>query len=729
MNDTTSTDLTQGTDFTVTDRVVTLAKPTDMKVQIYRRTDTKPLIGWADASVLKAADMTVQSTQLLHLAEESLDMAQEKGLTTDDKDGVWDARFNKIKNLLDPTEDGDAVTLHYITQNQDSLINKLNTTGDANNKAIVATGAAQNKRLTDTGNTQNSRLISTGDAQVSRISTIGDVQNSRLVSTGDSYNSKLISTGTSQNQTLEDTGKRYTTLMTTLRDTMVSNAAEATNSATLAQKWAESDTSPDGDADSKSAKTWAAAAKTSEIHAETAMNNAATFRDKANTYQAWAANSASHAETSATTASQKASEAASSATAAAKSATDAATSLTQLGEHEANAAASAEAAAKSAENAKLWDPTGYARQAEVLPLTARNMKVVETEGVTDLNDIKVLSYTAWICHYDSTTPKVANCPSTKAFYLFNFSNSTKVDGALPDISKSWYSILQVLINLDGAMWVRKVYNQATDTFKTDPWQQIATTTNAATKEYVDAFKPSMLIDNTSLYNYLHRLGLNPALPTTNKELCDLGIFSSYFYSYIIKNQPTQWGQLINIPASSSEAAQLWLEQGSSNLYYRTGNASHPIEEQPFTRFLTTNDAIPSKTSQLTNDSNFVTKDQIPSVPTKTSQLTNDSDFATNASVDNKIKNNKPDLSNYYTKAETYSRDQVASIIAANKPDLSNYYTKSETYSIDETDTKIATMLMAKVPTKTSQLTNDSGFATINSSGHLVFSNETELWIE
>ena len=49
---------------------MTLAAPTTLKIKIYRVTTTKPLVGWADASVLKAADMTVQSTQLLHLAEE-----------------------------------------------------------------------------------------------------------------------------------------------------------------------------------------------------------------------------------------------------------------------------------------------------------------------------------------------------------------------------------------------------------------------------------------------------------------------------------------------------------------------------------------------------------------------------------------------------------------------------------------------------------------------------------
>ena len=47
----------------------------------------------------------------------------------------------------------------------------------------------------------------------------------------------------------------------------------------------------------------------------------------------------------------------------------------------------------------------------------------------------------------------------------------------------------------------------------------------------------------------------------------------------------------------------------------------------------TKDELPTKTSQLVNDSGFISGGDI---PTKTSQLQNDSDFATNASVDEKI---------------------------------------------------------------------------------------------
>lgn len=304
---------------------MTLAAPTSLKIKIYRVTTTKPLVGWADASVLRAADMTVQSTQLLHLAEETSDLAQEGGLSKDGTDNIWDARYNKIKNLLDPTDPGDAVNLNYITKNQTSLLTQLNNTGAAQNASIVSTGDTQNARLTATGDKQNTRLTSTGDTQ---------------------------------NKRLTDTGDSYVATMTTLKDTATDKATEATNQAALAKKWAVSDTSPDGATDSKSAKTWAVAAKTSATQAYTSETNAATFRDKADTYKTQAA-------ASATVASNKASAASSSASASATSAANASTSATNAKTSETKAAASAAAAAQSAIDAAKFDPSSYYLKSEV----------------------------------------------------------------------------------------------------------------------------------------------------------------------------------------------------------------------------------------------------------------------------------------------------------------------------------------------------------------------------
>lgn len=340
-------ELTQGTDFTVTDRVVTLVNPTGLKIKIFRQTATKPLVGWADASVLRAADMTVQSTQLLHLAEETSDLAQDGGLSKDTTDNIWDARYNKIKNLLDPTDPGDAVNLNYITKNQTSLLTQLNSTGAAQNASIVSTGEAQNKRLTDTGDTQNTRLTTTGDTQ-----------NKWLTSTGDTQNARLTSTGDTQNKRLTDTGTTYVSTMTTLKDTTAIKATEANNNADLAKKWAVSSSSPDGAADSKSSKTWAEEAKVSSGNASASARAAQSSADSSASYVATASSSADAAKKSALSSANSASAASSNASNAAASASNAKVSETK-------AASSAAAAAQSAIDAAKFDPSSYYLKAEV----------------------------------------------------------------------------------------------------------------------------------------------------------------------------------------------------------------------------------------------------------------------------------------------------------------------------------------------------------------------------
>ena len=325
ISDEKSTALTQGTDYSVSDRVVTLTNPTSLKIQIYRETTTKPLVGWADASVLRAADMTVQSTQLLHIAEETMDKVQDGGLAKDTTDDVWDARYNRIKNLLDPSDPGDAVTLNYITKNQSSLLNQLKDTGATQNTSIVATGDAQNKRVT-----------ATGDSYVTKITNTGDTQNTRVTTTGDTY----VAT------------------MTTLK-------SDATTQAELAKKWAQSDTSPDGVSGNKSSKTWASEAKASASAASTSETNAAasakqTTLDKAAT----AANVKScsgfveDAKKYQNTTASYIIDAQQAAEAASESSVSAATSAT-------NAANSATAAAKSAERAATFDPSSYMSKTDI----------------------------------------------------------------------------------------------------------------------------------------------------------------------------------------------------------------------------------------------------------------------------------------------------------------------------------------------------------------------------
>ena len=104
-------------------------------------------------------------------------------------------------------------------------------------------------------------------------------------------------------------------------------------------------------------------------------------------------------------------------------------------------------------------------------------------------------------------------------------------------------------------------------------------------------KAGTLVGDAGLWDYLHRLGENPTLPTTNAALNALGVFMSYFcQNNKIANQPTQYGQLFNIPADKvRESTQLWIEQDSGRMYHRGGNGSIAINDTPFKRFLDTDD--------------------------------------------------------------------------------------------------------------------------------------------
>ena len=104
-------------------------------------------------------------------------------------------------------------------------------------------------------------------------------------------------------------------------------------------------------------------------------------------------------------------------------------------------------------------------------------------------------------------------------------------------------------------------------------------------------KAGTLDGDAGLWDYLHRLGVNPTLPTTNAALNALGVFMSYFSQKDkIANQPTPYGQLINLPADKGvESAQLWIEQATGKMFHRGGNSASGINATPFTRFLDTED--------------------------------------------------------------------------------------------------------------------------------------------
>lgn len=123
--------------------------------------------------------------------------------------------------------------------------------------------------------------------------------------------------------------------------------------------------------------------------------------------------------------------------------------------------------------------------------------------------------------------------------------------------------------------------------------------------------------------------------------------------------------------------------------------------------LTDKPTIPTKTSDLTNDSGFITSSDIPAIPTKTSDLTNDSGFITSASVPTKTSDltndsgfiTSSDIPTIPTKTSDLTNDSgfiTSASVPTKVSDLTN-------------DTGFITA--SSLPTKTSDLTNDSGFIT------------------
>lgn len=128
-----------------------------------------------------------------------------------------------------------------------------------------------------------------------------------------------------------------------------------------------------------------------------------------------------------------------------------------------------------------------------------------------------------------------------------------------------------------------------------------------------------------------------------------------------------------------------------------------------------------KVSKTGNYNDLLNK---PNIPSKTSDLTNDSGYITNT-VDN--------LTNYYKKSETYTqnaidemlRDQEHEILTTTS--LTHYYKKTETYNQTEVDNLLGNKAnTSDIPTKTSQLTNDSGYITNEVDNLTNYYTETEV---
>lgn len=135
--------LTQGEDYDVSEKTVVFATApaSGTVIKIYRQTDTTPLVSWADASVLRAKDMTVQQTQELHILEEQGYWLETN--TIYQTNGNWDAQGLQFKNVGEPTDDDDAATKEYVDDTYEYVRGKIDSLDDAVDDAEDAADRAE----------------------------------------------------------------------------------------------------------------------------------------------------------------------------------------------------------------------------------------------------------------------------------------------------------------------------------------------------------------------------------------------------------------------------------------------------------------------------------------------------------------------------------------------------------------------------------------------------------
>ena len=235
--------------FTISNRMVMFdaAPAKDAVVRIYRNTPTTRLVSWADASILKAIDMTIAEVQQLHILEEASDWSKTNSIVLDEESGVWQGRKCRVSNVADPTEAQDVVTKNYLENTEDSFVQRMN--------AIKT----QTEQFANTaGNSKDSAYKSAQSASTSAASA---AESAELTS---GYKQEALA------------AKADATASATNAKASEANAKTSENNAEASKEAAQSAAT--------TASNFASAARNSAGEAKTYKDNAKTYMDNAKNY-------------------------------------------------------------------------------------------------------------------------------------------------------------------------------------------------------------------------------------------------------------------------------------------------------------------------------------------------------------------------------------------------------------------------------------------------------------
>ena len=131
---------------------------------------------------------------------------------------------------------------------------------------------------------------------------------------------------------------------------------------------------------------------------------------------------------------------------------------------------------------QLTNDSKFAKLNEIFPITDTGRKIIEEEGLTDLNSIQCVSYPSWLCRLSATIPKLSHCPTATAFFLYNMRSGFSSDKeTLPNLTRYYYYIVQLLVDINGDVWKRGAFNRSTSTFTFTDWKKLAITSDLPTK--------------------------------------------------------------------------------------------------------------------------------------------------------------------------------------------------------------------------------------------------------
>ena len=195
----------------------------------------------------------------------------------------------------------------------------------------------------------------------------------------------------------------------------------------------------------------------------------------------------------------------------------------------------------------------------------------------------------------------------------------------------------------------------------------------------------------------------------NKTLANLGIQAAG--DYLVESDLANYALKSELPENTSDLTNDsgFITSSALSDYALTSSLSTVATSGSYND-LTSKPTIPTKVSDLSNDSGFVTSSALndyalkAEIPTEVSELTNDSGFITNSA-----------LSTYALKSElptaTSDLSNDSGFITNSVNNLTNYTLTSGLATVATSNSYNDLDDKPTIPTQTSQLTNNSGFIT------------------